>query len=199
MAALDAGFDVTVSGVTLDRFCGSGLTAANMAAAQLMSGMEDLLIAGGIGIAPILSMARYLDKKGKMLRIIYVSRSPEESAYLDDLKRHSYPTRRSSDLLPLAVRLIELSNFRLPMNEPIDFAQAFISSTNASSEPATCSAIATHASLPDWMMMPLFRSLTLTVVPTSMNILEESGKFLAQAFLLMVTSSSGETLPLLIS
>jgi len=26
--------------------------------------------------------------------------------------------------LPLAVRLIELSNFRLPMNEPIDFAQA---------------------------------------------------------------------------
>jgi len=47
MAALDAGFDVTVSGVTLDRFCGSGLTAANMAAAQLMSGMEDLLIAGG--------------------------------------------------------------------------------------------------------------------------------------------------------
>lgn len=47
MAALDAGFDVRVSGVTLDRFCGSGLTAANLAAAQLMSGMEDLLIAGG--------------------------------------------------------------------------------------------------------------------------------------------------------
>ena len=47
MAALDAGFDVTVSGVTMDRFCGSGLTAANMAAAQLMSGMEDLIIAGG--------------------------------------------------------------------------------------------------------------------------------------------------------
>lgn len=47
MAALDAGFDVTVSGVTLDRFCGSSLTAANMAAAQLRSGMEDLVIAGG--------------------------------------------------------------------------------------------------------------------------------------------------------
>lgn len=46
-----------------------------------------LLIAGGIGITPILSMARYLDKKGKMLRIIYVSRSPEESAYLDELMR----------------------------------------------------------------------------------------------------------------
>ncbi|MDB5972199.1 MAG: acetyl-CoA C-acyltransferase [Hydrocarboniphaga sp.] len=47
MAALDAGFDIRVSGVTLDRFCGSGLTAANLAAGQLMSGMEDLLIAGG--------------------------------------------------------------------------------------------------------------------------------------------------------
>jgi acetyl-CoA C-acetyltransferase len=47
MAALDAGFDVRVSGVTLDRFCGSGLTAASLAAAQIRSGMEDLVIAGG--------------------------------------------------------------------------------------------------------------------------------------------------------
>src|SRR5580700_559813 len=47
MAALDAGFDIRVSGVTLDRFCGSGLTATSMAAAQIKSGMEDLLIAGG--------------------------------------------------------------------------------------------------------------------------------------------------------
>ncbi|WP_226561654.1 PDR/VanB family oxidoreductase [Salipiger thiooxidans] len=44
-----------------------------------------LLIAGGIGITPIYSMAKYLDKKGKLLRIIYVSRSAEESAYLDEL------------------------------------------------------------------------------------------------------------------
>ena len=47
MAALDAGFDVRVSGVTLDRFCGSGLTATNLAAGQLKSGLEDLIIAGG--------------------------------------------------------------------------------------------------------------------------------------------------------
>lgn len=47
MAALDAGFDVRVSGVTLDRFCGSGLTAVSFAAAQLKSGMEDLIVAGG--------------------------------------------------------------------------------------------------------------------------------------------------------
>src|SRR3546814_20932910 len=30
MAALDAGYDITASGVTLDRFCGSGITTAKM-------------------------------------------------------------------------------------------------------------------------------------------------------------------------
>lgn len=47
MAALDAGYDCKASGMTLDRFCGGGITAVNLAAAQIMSGMEDLVIAGG--------------------------------------------------------------------------------------------------------------------------------------------------------
>jgi acetyl-CoA C-acetyltransferase len=47
MSALDAGYDVRASGVTLDRFCGSGITSVNLAAAQIMSGQEDLVIAGG--------------------------------------------------------------------------------------------------------------------------------------------------------
>ncbi|GBF56838.1 putative acyltransferase [Candidatus Phycosocius bacilliformis] len=47
MAALDAGYDIKASGVTLDRFCGSGITTVNLAAAQIMSGMEDCVIAGG--------------------------------------------------------------------------------------------------------------------------------------------------------
>ncbi|MFT6038689.1 MAG: acetyl-CoA C-acetyltransferase [Candidatus Azotimanducaceae bacterium] len=47
MAALDAGYDVKASGVTLDRFCGSGITSVNIAAANIMSGMEDLCIGGG--------------------------------------------------------------------------------------------------------------------------------------------------------
>jgi len=47
MAALDAGYDLRASGVTLDRFCGSGITSVNLAAGMVMSGMEDLLIAGG--------------------------------------------------------------------------------------------------------------------------------------------------------
>ncbi len=47
MAALDAGYDTKASGMTLDRFCGSGITVVNLAAASIMSGMEDLVIAGG--------------------------------------------------------------------------------------------------------------------------------------------------------
>ena len=33
MAALDAGYDVTSSGMTLDRFCGGGITSVNLASA----------------------------------------------------------------------------------------------------------------------------------------------------------------------
>ena len=47
MSALDAGYDLRSSGVTLDRFCGSGITVVNLAAASIMSGMEDLMVAGG--------------------------------------------------------------------------------------------------------------------------------------------------------
>ncbi len=47
MAALDAGYDIRASGVTLDRFCGSGITSVSLAAASIMSGFEDLMIAGG--------------------------------------------------------------------------------------------------------------------------------------------------------
>ncbi|MEH6757305.1 MAG: acetyl-CoA C-acetyltransferase [Parasphingorhabdus sp.] len=47
MAALDAGYDIRTSGTTLDRFCGGGITSVSFAAAQIMSGMEDLIVAGG--------------------------------------------------------------------------------------------------------------------------------------------------------
>jgi acetyl-CoA C-acetyltransferase len=48
MAALDAGYDTRAPGVSLDRFCGSGLTAANLAAMGVMSGAQDLVVAGGV-------------------------------------------------------------------------------------------------------------------------------------------------------
>ena len=47
MSALDAGYDVRSSGVTLDRYCGSGITAVSLAAATIASGMAELVVAGG--------------------------------------------------------------------------------------------------------------------------------------------------------
>jgi acetyl-CoA C-acetyltransferase len=47
MSALDAGYSVKASGVTLDRFCGSGITSSNFAAGMIASGLEDVVVAGG--------------------------------------------------------------------------------------------------------------------------------------------------------
>ncbi|MBM4253446.1 MAG: acetyl-CoA C-acetyltransferase [Deltaproteobacteria bacterium] len=47
-AALHAQWDTGVAGVTINRFCASGLEAINLAAAKVMSGFEDLVVAGGV-------------------------------------------------------------------------------------------------------------------------------------------------------
>jgi acetyl-CoA C-acetyltransferase len=47
MAALEAGYDIRASGMTLDRFCGSGITSVSLAAMNILSGAEDLVIGGG--------------------------------------------------------------------------------------------------------------------------------------------------------
>ncbi len=47
-AALVAGLPESVAGVQLNRFCASGLESVNQAAARIRSGMEDLIIAGGV-------------------------------------------------------------------------------------------------------------------------------------------------------
>ncbi|MEH0155731.1 acetyl-CoA C-acetyltransferase [Limibacter armeniacum] len=45
---MTAGFDENVAGVTVNRFCGSGLEAINQAAVYVMAGQTDLMIAGGV-------------------------------------------------------------------------------------------------------------------------------------------------------
>ena len=47
-AALAAGYPETVAGVQINRFCASGLEAVNQAAARVRSGVEDLILAGGV-------------------------------------------------------------------------------------------------------------------------------------------------------
>jgi acetyl-CoA C-acetyltransferase len=75
MAALDAGYDIVSSGVTLDRFCGSGITAVNMATATVMSGMEDLIVAGGTEMmsytADLPHRAPFMDRGNEHLRALH--------------------------------------------------------------------------------------------------------------------------------
>ena len=47
-AAMVAGWDDNVAGVTLNRFCASGSEAVNLGAMKIRSGWEDLVIAGGV-------------------------------------------------------------------------------------------------------------------------------------------------------
>lgn len=52
------------------------------------------LIAGGIGITPILSMARALRQRGAAFRVLYLTQMPESAAYREELQ--------ASDLAPHA-------------------------------------------------------------------------------------------------
>ena len=47
-AVLTSGWDTRVPGVTLNRFCASGLEAVNLAAAKVASGYDSLVVAGGV-------------------------------------------------------------------------------------------------------------------------------------------------------
>nr|XP_061799981.1 putative acyltransferase Rv0859 [Nerophis lumbriciformis] len=48
VAALYAGLDSRVSGITINRYCSSGLDACNFAAMKVISGVDDLVLAGGV-------------------------------------------------------------------------------------------------------------------------------------------------------
>jgi acetyl-CoA C-acetyltransferase len=47
-AVMVAGWDESVAGMQLNRFCASGLEAVNLAAAKVGAGFEDLVVAGGV-------------------------------------------------------------------------------------------------------------------------------------------------------
>lgn len=47
-SVLAAGWPIEVTGVTLNRFCGSGVQAVNFASMGVMAGVQDLVIGGGV-------------------------------------------------------------------------------------------------------------------------------------------------------
>lgn len=59
IAAMRAGLPTSVPGVTVNRFCSSGLQTIAMAAQSVMTGMADVLIAGGVESMSSLPMGGY--------------------------------------------------------------------------------------------------------------------------------------------
>jgi acetyl-CoA C-acetyltransferase len=77
LAVLAAGWPVDTPGFTLNRFCGSGQTAVSLAAMGVLSGMQDLVVGGGVE-----SMSRWPVEEG----------APPTLDGHNPALRHRYPT-----------------------------------------------------------------------------------------------------------
>ena len=101
MAALDAGFSMKSSGMTLDRFCGSGITTANLATANIMSGLEDVVIAGGTEMMSCYAANRnagyFIDSGNEHLRAIFPQ--PNQGVAADAIAALEGISRQSLDEL----------------------------------------------------------------------------------------------------
>jgi acetyl-CoA acyltransferase len=58
-AALKANFPVDASAATINRFCSSGLQSVASAAQAVMSGMQDVVVAGGVEMMSQVPMSGY--------------------------------------------------------------------------------------------------------------------------------------------
>jgi acetyl-CoA acyltransferase len=59
IVALRAGLPTSVPGMTVNRFCSSGLQSIAIAAGQIMSGMADVMVAGGVETMSMVPMTGY--------------------------------------------------------------------------------------------------------------------------------------------
>ncbi|MBV9812764.1 MAG: acetyl-CoA C-acetyltransferase [Acetobacteraceae bacterium] len=77
MSQLLAGWSSASTGLTIDRFCGSSLTAVNLGAMGIGSGMQDCVVAGGVEMMSYTAMAPrepgppLVDGGNKVLREMY--------------------------------------------------------------------------------------------------------------------------------
>src|SRR6202049_4800771 len=105
-AALVAGYGDGVAGVQINRFCASGLDAVNFAAAQIMSGQQDMAIGGGVesmsrvgigasggawAVDPTIAVAHYFMPQGISADLIATqygfSREDVDAYAVEDQKR----------------------------------------------------------------------------------------------------------------
>ncbi|MGC6472306.1 MAG: acetyl-CoA C-acetyltransferase [Parvibaculales bacterium] len=99
MGALDAGWDNEATGISIDRFCGSGLTSVNLAAMGIMSGMQDLTVGGGVemmSLAPtFIDAPNLVDSNNLHLRDIHPQ--PHQGVCADVIASMEGITRDEAD------------------------------------------------------------------------------------------------------
>src|ERR1039457_5588133 len=72
LSLLHAGFPASVSGATVNRFCSSGLQTVAMAAQAIMTGMNDIIVAGGIEMMSQIPMGAPLPWRHPELTEAYI-------------------------------------------------------------------------------------------------------------------------------
>lgn len=103
MAVLDAGLPINVPGFSLDRFCGSGLTALSLGAMGVLSGAQDVVVAGGV---EMMSHTRTLSREFMMdsgnLELRHKIPQPHQGLCADVIATLEGFTRQDLDALALA-------------------------------------------------------------------------------------------------
>jgi acetyl-CoA C-acetyltransferase len=103
MAALTAGYSTKASGVTLDRYCGSGITAAALGASVVASGFEDVIVSGGCEMMSTYGANRHapgiglLDMGNEELRAAYFQ--PHQGVAADAIASMDGISREALDQL----------------------------------------------------------------------------------------------------
>lgn len=93
VAALVGGLPSSVSGITINRYCTSGLDACNFAAMKVMTGVDDVVFAGGVesmSRVPMLSdkASYYVDPAvSKEARFVIMGLAADLVASLDNISR----------------------------------------------------------------------------------------------------------------
>jgi phthalate 4,5-dioxygenase reductase subunit len=144
-----------------------------------------LFIAGGIGITPIMAMIREVLRQGKRFRLFYCSRSPETTAFLDELSAPEFKDQvtihydqgdpaRSLDLKPVLAERKNREHLYCcgprPLMEAVRTMTDHWSSTAVHFE--AFSEAETHKPTDKPFKLRLARSGEVLDVPTTKTILE---------------------------
>jgi acetyl-CoA acyltransferase len=138
VAALRAGLPVTISAMTINRFCSSGLQAIALASERIMAGFADVVIAGGTETMSMIPMGGYHFSPNPYLMETYPDAYLSMGLTAENLAAKHHIAREEQDRFSLrshklAMAAIEQGKFREEI-VPLDILDV---SLNGGSKPQT--------------------------------------------------------------